>query len=398
MKARRIAFATLLLLAVCAGASAAEGKLAERFEGGLEPFLSKPQMEKRQIFTGERFPNVVVATDGTVIATWGRNSVRARRSEDGGRTWRPPITIAEPGFHGGGVTVDETTGDILAFVQEKHPPAPTFLYRSTDHGKTWEMEELLIEKDAKGNVPQMHMAEHGITLRHGEHEGRLLRPARVYGNSSGYNTAIYSDDGGNHWHTSKPFPMNGTGEGAVAELTSRRIYYTSRKHWFKEVADFTSRRCFAWSYDGGETWVDAGFDELLPDGPRYRGKERRGSNYNGHFGMMCGLTRLPVKGRDILIYSNADTPSHRRIQMTVWVSFDGGKTWPVKRLVHEGPSAYSSLTSGRPGTPSAGWIYLQFEGGTQDKYEGAYVARFNLSWLLDAEKTGQSKVPEWVAK
>ncbi|MFW6106744.1 MAG: exo-alpha-sialidase, partial [bacterium] len=328
MKAQRITFATLLLLAVCAGAFAAEGKLAERFEGGLKPFLSKPQLEKRQIFTDERFPNVVVATDGTVIATWGRNSVRARRSEDGGRTWRSPITIAEPGFHGGGVTVDETTGDILAFVQEKHPPAPTFLYRSTDHGKTWEMEELLIETNAKGNVPQMHMAEHGITLRHGEHAGRLLRPARVYGNSSGYNTAIYSDDGGKHWHISKAFPMNGTGEGAVAELTSGHIYYTSRKHWFKEVADFTSRRSYAWSHDGGESWVDAGFDELLPDGPRYRGKERRGSNYNGHFGMMCGLTRLPVKGRDILIYSNADTPSHRRIRMTVWVSFDGGETWP----------------------------------------------------------------------
>ncbi|MGM0487340.1 MAG: sialidase family protein [Planctomycetota bacterium] len=355
-------------------------------------------MEKRRIFTGERFPNVVVATDGTVIATWGRNSVRARRSENGGKTWGPPITIAEPGFHGGGVTVDETTGDILAFVQDKHPPAARLLYRSKDHGKTWEKEELLIEKDVKDNTPQMHMAEHGITLRHGKHEGRLLRPARVYGKSSGYNTAIYSDDGGKHWRTSRPFPMNGTGEGAVAELTDGHIYYTSRKHWFKEVADFTPRRSFAWSYDGGETWVDAGFDEVLPDGPRYRGKKGRGPSHQGHFGMMCGLTRLPVKGRDILLYSNADTPSHRRVRMTVWASFDGGATWPVKRLVYEGPSAYSSLTAGRPGTPSAGWIYLQFEGGEKDKYEGAYLARFNLSWVLEGEKTGQGEVPKWVEK
>jgi len=60
------------------------------------------------------------------------------------------------------------------------------------------------------------MAEHGITLRHGEHKGRLLRPARVYGKNNGYNTAIFSDDGGKTWQSSKPFPMTGTGEGAVA--------------------------------------------------------------------------------------------------------------------------------------------------------------------------------------
>jgi sialidase-1 len=31
----------------------------------------------------------------------------------------------------------------------------------------------------------------------------------------------------------------------------------------------------------------------------------------------------------------------------VWASFDGGKTWPVKRLVDEGSFAYSSLVTGR---------------------------------------------------
>lgn len=398
MKARSTTFGTLLVLAVCAGTFAAEEKLAARFEGDLAPFLTAPQMEKQQIFTGERFPNVVVATDGTVVATWGRNSIRARRSNDGGKTWGPTITIVEPGFHGGGATVDETTGDILVFVQDKHPPAAKFICRSEDHGRTWKKEELLIEKDAHGNVPQMHMAEHGITLRHGKHQGRLLRPARVYRKRHGYNTAIYSDDGGKHWRPSKPFPMNGTGEGAVAELSTGHIYYSSRKHWFKEVADFTARRSFAWSYDGGETWVDGGFDEILPDGPRYRGKKGRGASHQGHFGMMCGLARLPIEGRDILVYSNADTPSHRRVRMTVWASFDGGQTWPVKRLVYEGPSAYSSLTAGRPGTPSAGWIYLQFEGGEKRRYEGAYLARLNLSWLLEGNKTGHGEVPNWAAK
>ena len=48
---------------------------------------------------------------------------------------------------------------------------------------------------------------------------------------------------------------------------------------------------------------------------------------------MAGLTRLAVTGKDILIYSNCDSPSGRK-QGTVWASFDGGKSWPIKRLVY----------------------------------------------------------------
>ncbi len=72
-------------------------------------------------------------------------------------------------------------------------------------------------------------------------------------------------------------------------------------------------------------------------------------------------------------------------------SFDGGDTWPVKRLVFDGPSAYSSLNAGRAGTPGAGWIYLHFEGGPGGGSQGA---RFNLSWLLDGESAGDGKIPE----
>ncbi|MGZ0172220.1 MAG: exo-alpha-sialidase, partial [Planctomycetales bacterium] len=80
---------------------------------------------------------------------------------------------------------------------------------------------------------------------------------------------------------------------------------------------------------------------------------------------------------------------------TVWASFDGGKTWPVKRLVYEGPSAYSSLTAGRPGTESEGWIYLHFEGGPKG---GSQVARFNLSWLAGGELTGDGDLPDGLLK
>lgn len=357
-----------------------------RLEGSLAPFLGESKLESQQVFKNERFPNVTVALDGTVLATWGTSGVRVRRSEDGGKTWGDEITIAKPGFQGGGTTVDETTGDVLAFVEEKHPPAPLAVYRSRDHGKTWQAEEkTVIHPDSKGNMPSMHMNEHGITLRHGEHRGRLIRATRYYaaGNTRSewpnhYTNAIYSDDHGKTWHTSDPFPENGTGEAAVAELSDGRIYYNSRVHW--DARPNNMRRRSAWSQDGGKTWTDFRIAEALPDG-----------NQTRSYGCMGGLVRLPVADADILIFSNLDTAKAVRERITVWASFDGGKTWPVKRLVFDGPAGYSSLAAGRPGTPSEGWIYLHYEGG---KGGGSQVARFNLSWLLGGEATGDGKIPE----
>lgn len=74
-----------------------------------------------------------------------------------------------------------------------------------------------------------------------------------------------------------------------------------------------------------------------------------------------------------------------RRKITVWASLDGAKTWPVKRLVYDGPSAYSSLASGRPGTKTEGLIYLLFEGGTDGRYSGIHMARFNLPWVLEGK-------------
>jgi sialidase-1 len=354
-------------------------------EGKLEAFLGEPALELGQVFRGERFPNIVVSMKGTVIATWGTSHVRARRSEDGGKTWGEEIVIQKPGFQCGGVIVDEGSGDIIAFVEDRHPPAPLSVYRSPDDGKTWKKIEVKINPDSKGNQPSMHMNDHGITLRHGQHKGRLIRPSRFYAGRNHrskwplhYTNAVYSDDGGKTWHTSDPFPANGTGEATVAELSDGTVYYNSRRHWANE-GENPRRRWTALSDDGGKTWKDLKICEALPDGPQ-----------NTNYGCMGGLTRLAVKGRDILLYSNCDSPGGRKLG-TIWASLDGGKTWPVKRLVFAGSHGYSSLTSGRPGTKSEGWIYLHFEGGPKG---GSTVARFNLAWVLKGEATGDGSLPK----
>merc|ERR1719150_2791310 len=157
---------------------------------------------------------------GTVILIWGEKQVFARRSEDGGETWGKVIKVANSGIHSGGAIVDESSGVVVVFVEDHHPPAKLRLYRSEDDGHTWTADETASCKpDSSGRVPAMHMNEHGITLQHGEHKGRLLRCSRWYGSGDSSNeycnhftNAVYSDDGGKTWAVSEPFPAMGTGE------------------------------------------------------------------------------------------------------------------------------------------------------------------------------------------
>jgi len=366
MKMKNLIFAYSLFFLTIILFSCKTGVKNEFWEDGT------PIFEVQQIFSDERFPNVVVATDGTVITTWGQENFRVRHSEDGSKTWGPEITVANPGFQGGGTTVDENSGDILVFVEESHPVAPLHVYRSSDQGKTWQEGKITILPNSLGHVPSMHMNERGITLKYGDYAGRLIRPTRYYGGGNGrefwdehYTNAIYSDDGGKTWKASEPFPAYGTGEAAIEELSDGTLYYNSRRH--KSTDGLNPRkRYIAWSYDGGQTWKDLSVSEELPDGDQ-----------NRDYGLMAGLVRLPIEGQDILLFSNIESPEGRH-HGTVWASFDGGKTWPAKRLVEEGSFAYSSMAAGRKGTPSEGFIYLFYESDG-----GAKMARFNLAWVTN---------------
>jgi hypothetical protein len=195
-----------------------------------------------------------------------------------------------------------------------------------------------------------------------------------------YTHALFSDDGGRTWKASEPFPVMGCGEACIAELSDGTLHYNTRRHW-APVREDALWRWSGESKDGGMTWQNPRRSDILPDGDPAT-----------TYGLMGGLVRLPVLGRDILLFSNIVSQKGRK-NGHVWASFDGGKTWPCRRQIFEGNFAYSALNAGRPGTPSAGWIYLLYEGGPQG---GGTVARFNLSWLLEGEKTGHGELPQWI--
>jgi sialidase-1 len=348
----------------------------------LEDFLGPAYFHTTELWSGETGGrSIVTAFNGDVLVIKGGPSSEYKRSTDAGLTWTTANASGDAARYSNAV-LDETNGDIIVL-----NAANNRIARSRDNGVTWAASaEFLPSPDRLGNRPSSFSSmQAGITLRRGAHAGRLVVPARIQpgGNEIDrrgyhYSSAVYSDDGGRTWTTGHPFPVFGTGEAAIVELRDGRLLYNSREHMS------TGNRYIATSHDGGETWVGPYRDPVLPDGPR-------GTSY----GNMGGLIRLPLEDHDILLYSNLDTDrgelpaeiggtrTRERENITVWASFDGGETWPLKRSVFAGPAAYSNLGVGRKGTASEGKIFLNYDGGPAGRNAASQVAVFNLSWLLD---------------
>jgi len=123
------------------------------------------------------------------------------------------------------------------------------------------------------------------------------------------------------------------------------------------------RRRIAWSYDGGHMWTDWQVsDDLYEVGEPFYFKYGTKPSYGCNAGLVC-IPHEATDGRDVLLFSTPDDPGGARVRMSVWASFDGAKTWPVKRLINEGMSAYSSVTADRDGR-----VYLLFERGEKELY------------------------------
>lgn len=361
----------------------------KKLKAGAEPFF--------EVWDEDNVYGVLdVAMDGTVLmfSLQGDphpdkrkgSKIFVKRSEDGGKTWSDHQLIGNRvdldwkalgigPYDGSGwgkeehhsratlgtSIIDESTGEIMLFITAMYP-AP-YMYKSMDHGKTWKFEKIRYGKDSRGFMPLPNAAcDPGINIKHGPHKGRLLVPARVFPNyikheeSKGYTNAAYSDDHGKTWIPSEPFPLDGTGESGLVELSDGTIYINSRTHTRK------GNRWVAYSDDSGETWRDLRQDDELFDGPP------------DMYGCKAALMRLDRDDGDILLFSSPTPHLEGRKNIRVWVSFDGGKTWPHNRLIKKGPGNYTWLTQGRKGTPSEGYIYLL---SGKD-----WMARFNMAWLL----------------
>ena len=87
---------------------------------------------------------------------------------------------------------------------------------------------------------------------------------------------------------------------------------------------------------------------------------------------------FPERGeRSRVLYSGPD--SSGRDTGTVYLSYDEGQTWPVKKVLFPGSFAYSVLTALPDGT-----IGCLFE---TDNANRLVFARFPLAWLTDGKNS-----------
>ncbi len=252
----RLTVMAAMMLGVALSSANAGADMDERLtaigkpaEGAVEAFLGEPLFDKRVIFEeGDhvREPYLAVALDGTVLVVRNQEG-HMRRSEDGGQTWSNILEVPI-GFRDTNMIVDETTGDILSV---RMWDSEDTLWRSSDHGETWTEEDVAVKPNevmkwlertglkersaaeegaAESQTYFTHgnASESGITLRQGEHEGRLLVSATFRPHAEAhpsdrepvdaiYSCAIHSDDGGGTWQVSGFFPEGYTEEAALAE-------------------------------------------------------------------------------------------------------------------------------------------------------------------------------------
>lgn len=330
-----------------------------------------------------RIPVMTVTKQGTILAFCeGRKSgggdagdidTVLKRSEDGGKTWSPLQVVWDDEGNTSGnpcPVVDQSNGAIWLLLtwnlgsdhegaiksgKSKFPRKP-FVCKSDDDGKTWSAPAELpfCRKEnwrwyATGPV-------HGIQLERGEHKGRLVIPANqsVFdgGKSDGstyHSHVLYSDDHGTTW-TIGGVHENRTNESTVVELPDGSVMQNMRSYHGK------NRRAVATSKDGGLTWSEVTLHAELIE-------------------PVCQASILryswPEDGRSRILFSNP--ASKGRDHMTVRVSYDEGKSWPVSRLIYESSSAYSNLTK----LPD-GRLGLLFE---RDDYKKISFVPFSIEWL-----------------
>jgi sialidase-1 len=333
-----------------------------------------------------RIPALAISTRGTILAFCegrkhsasdsGDIALLLTRSTDGGRTWSEPQVVWDDAGNTCGnpcPVVDRETGTIWLLMtwnlgddreaqiidQTSVDTRRAFVTRSEDDGIAWAAPQEITAHVKKPDWTWYATGPGtGVQIEHGPHEGRLVVPCDHIeaGTRHYYSHVIYSDDHGETWKPGGRTPQHQVNECQVVELAGNRLMLNMRNYDRSQHS-----RKVSVSQDGGMTWGDIYPDPALIE-PICQAS-------------ICRYS-WPGEGRqDVILFSN---PAHEeeRVNMTVRLSCDGGKTWPVSRCLHAGPSAYSCLA-----VLPDGEIACMYEAGHEHGYESIVYARFPPKWL-----------------
>ncbi|MEO6732766.1 MAG: sialidase family protein [Ferruginibacter sp.] len=327
-----------------------------------------------------RIPALITTAKGSVLAfAEGRKNncgdagdidLVIKRSEDGGTTWSKLQVVWNDSANTCGnpvPVVDQKTGNILLLStwnlgsdHEKDiingsskDTRRVFILSSADDGRTWSQATEITNNVKKDNWTWYATGPgRGIQLSKGKHKGRLVIPSNHVeaGTKKNYSHVIYSDDRGSTWNLGGITQQDSVNESTVAELPNGRLMLNMRN------ASKSRNRQIAISKNAGKTWSAIYPDTTLVE-PVCEGN----------------LIQYKFPGKkECLLFSNPAS-TNSRTQMAIRISYDNGRTWPFKKLVYEGPSAYSCLTVLPNG--NLGFLY---EAGYQKPYEGIVFEEKNF--------------------
>lgn len=364
-----------------------------------------------------RIPGIVVTTRGTVLAycearksdrsDWGTIDVLLRRSTDGGRTWLPrqqivhlegdlpvnPVAAAQnldkPGentVNNPIAIVDHDTGAIHFLYCLEYMRC--FYMRSDDNGVSW-TEPVEITKtfeafrlDYDWKVLATGPA-HCIQLTHGPQKGRLVVPIWLSPGTGGHahrpsvTATIFSDDHGSTWQrgdiaTPDTDEFVNPNETVVVQLADGRVLLNSRSESKRH------RRLITFSPDGATHWSTPAFDEALLEPICMTGLVRVREPRDGKPGLLAFSNPHNLARKD-----GKEIPgrSRDRVNVSIKLSDNEGRTWSANRTLEAGFSGYSDVAALADGTILCFYERGSTDGASNYRTDRLTVARFDEQWV-----------------
>ena len=344
-----------------------------------------------------RIPALVTSNKGTLIAICDARiesiydapnniDLAMKRSFDNGKMWTTMKKILDyPGLEAAGdpcLLVDRETGTVWVFFDyivpkkgfvpsmlkdfkiaddyDKWRTIDLYAMKSDNDGETWS-EPINLSSVLKKAEWDYIVSAPGVGIQ--ARNGRLLVP--IYSSQDNFKTncchLIYSDDHGKTWNIGGSVGKYNV-EPQVVELADGSLMMNMRQ--VKNMG----YRMYSVSKDFGLTWSEVVNEKTLPE---------PGSGCQASFIRYTDVRDGYSKNR--VLFSNPAS-SKGRVNMTVRVSYDEGKTWQTSKVLHKGPSAYSCLT-----VLSDETIGILYERGEKNLCETMTFERFNLEWLTDGK-------------